>query len=168
MYYRILLFLDVSELLFAKTYKFDYIQAIDSTVTSICLPDWTCNDANYAVFNFSRFTQIESIEIGNDSFCSVKTFNINGLNKLKSLKIGKNSFTQNKNKHDCDYSKSFNISNCESLESIQISAYSFSDFAGSFGLKQLPNLQSIQIGNEDSDSWNFRYCSFTIMSNESF
>ena len=145
-------------MLFAKTYNFDYIQSIDSTVTFISLPDWTCNDANYAVFNFSRFTQIESIEIGNDSFCSVKTFNINGLNKLKSLKIGKNSFTQNKNKHDCDYSKSFNISNCESLESIQISAYSFSDFAGGFVLKQLPNLQSIQIGNEDSDSWNFRYC----------
>ena len=55
-----------------------------------------------------------------------------------------------------------NLLNCESLESIQIGEYSFSDFAGDFELKNLPQLQSIQIGTIESDSSNFYSSSFVI------
>ena len=92
----------------------------------------------------------------------MKTFKIDGLNRLKSLKIGKNSFTQKKNSYGNDQSKSFHILNCESLESIQIGEYSFSDFAGVFELKNLPQLQSIQIGTIGSKSYNFYRSSFMI------
>ena len=143
-------------------YHFDFIQSMNSSITSIVLPDWTCNDLYYTIFDFSRFTLLESIKIGNDCFGSVKTFNINGLNRLKTIKIGNNSFTKSKNDARNDESKSFHILNCESLESIQIGEYSFSDFAGEFELKNLPQLQSIQIGTVGSDSWNFCYSSFVI------
>ena len=92
----------------------------------------------------------------------MKTFKIDGLNRLKSLKIGKNSFTQKKNSYGNDQSKSFHILNCESLKSIQIGEYSFSDFAGVFELKNLPQLQSIQIGTVGSKSYNFYRSSFMI------
>ena len=105
---------------------------------------------------------MESIEIGNDCFASVKTFKIDGLNRLKTIKIGNNSFTQQKNGCGDDSSKSFHILNCESLESIQIGEYSFSDFAGEFELKNLPQLQSIQIGTIGRYSWNFYNSSFVI------
>ena len=85
----------------------------------------------------------------------MKTFKIDGLNRLKTIKIGNYSFTQEKNSSGNDSSKSFHILNCESLESIQIGEYSFSDFGGEFELKNLPQLQSIQIGTIGSDSWNF-------------
>ena len=65
---------------------------------------------------------------------------------MKTIKIGYNSFTQNKNDCGDDKSKSFHILNCESLESIQIGRYSFSDIGGDFELKNLPQLQSIQLG----------------------
>ena len=82
---------------------------------------------------------------------------------MKSLKIGKKSFTQNKNGYGEDKSKSFHILNCESLESIQIGRFSFSDFAGNFELKNLPQLQSIRIGTIGSyDSYNFYSSSFVI------
>ena len=154
--------LDVAEKLFPKVYSFDYIHSIDSFVTSIALPDWLCNDIDYTIFDFSRFTLIETLEIGNESFSSVKTFKMDGLNQLKSLKIGKKSFTQNKNSCGDDESKSFHILNCESLESIEIGEYSFSDFGGQFELKNLPSLQSIQIGTIGSLSYNFYYSSFVI------
>ena len=112
--------------------------------------------------NLSNLISLESIEIGDDCFGSVKTFQIDGLNQLKTIKIGKNSFTQKKNGYGDDESKSFHILNCESLESIQIGEYSFSDFAGDFELKNLPQLQSIQIGTIGSDSYNFYYSSFVI------
>ena len=104
-------------------------------------------------WDVSWLLNLESIEIGHDCFESVETFQIDGLNRLKTIKIGNNSFTQLKSTDKWDWdkainkSKSFHILNCESLESIQIGEYSFSDFAGEFELKNLPQLQSIQIGS---------------------
>ena len=113
-------------------------------------------------WDVSLLYNLESIEIGNECFGSVKTFKIDGLNQLKTINIGRNSFTQDKNVDGDDESKSFHILNCESLESIQIGEYSFSDFAGDFELKNLPQLQSIQIGNTELDSYNFHSSSFQI------
>ena len=138
------------------------IQSFNASITSIIIPNWTCNINNYTIFDFSRFSLLESIEIADNSFGSVSTFKIEGLNQLKTIKIGKNSFTQRKNSYGNDASKSFHILNCESLESIQIGQYSFSDFAGEFELKNLTQLQSIQIGTVGSYSYNFYSSSFEI------
>ena len=140
---------------------------IDSDVTSIRIPDSACNDIDYTIFDFTRFTLVISIEIGDDCFKSVQTFKIEGLSKLRSIKIGNNSFTQMK-KANWDSSKannqsrSFHILDCESLESIQIGEYSFSDFGGEFELSNLKSLKSIQIGTIGSESRNFCCSSFVI------
>ena len=133
---------------------------MDLKVTELVICSNSCNDLNE--LNLNKFEWLESIEIGNDCFGSVKTFQIDGLNRLKTIKIGMNSFTQVKNNFRNDKSKSFHILNCESLESIQIDRYSFSDYAGEFELKNLPKLQSIQIGSIGSESYNFFYSSFVI------
>ena len=152
------------------------MQSMEWTVTSIVLPNRACNDNDYTILDFSRFTPVESIKIGDHCFGSVQTFQIDGLNRLKTIKIGSNSFTQVKSTDEwnmiiysyvevfkrCSNSKSFHILNCGSLESIQIGEYSFSDFGGDFELKNLPQLQSIQIGTIGSDSYNFYYSSFVI------
>ena len=145
-------------------YHIDFIQSLDSSITSIIIPNWTCNDIDYTIFDFSRFSNVESIEIGNDCFGSVQTFQIDGLNRLKTIKIGDNSFNQKRYWYGGDGSKSFHILNCESLEFIQIGKRSFSDFAGEFELKNLPQLQSIQIGSIGSRSNSFRKSSFVIRS----
>ena len=149
------------------------LQSFDTSITSIYIPNWSFNDNNYTIFDFSRFSIVESIEIGNHCFGSVQTFKIDGLNRLKTIKIGKNSFTQvekikwfsnwcEARSRTNNQSKSFHILNCESLESIQIGEYSFNDFAGDFELKNLPQIQSIQIGTIESGSYNFHFCSFVI------
>ena len=125
-------------------------------------------------WDVSWFLNLESIEIGNECFESVKTFQIDGLNRLKTIKIGYNSFYKQDEdfritiyfeeewQEEIEISKSFHILNCESLESIQIGKYSFNNFGGDFELKNLPQLQTIQIGTIGSDSYNFCYCSFVI------
>ena len=138
------------------------IQLFDSKITSITIANNSCNDSDYTIFDFSRFSIVESIKIGDNCFGSVQTFKIEGLNRLKTIKIGNNSFTQRKKGFGNNKSKSFHILNCESLESIQIGAYSFSDFGGEFELKNLPQLQSIQIGTIGSTSCNFCNSSFVI------
>ena len=138
------------------------LQSLDAAITSIYIPDYSINDMNYIMFDFSRITLLESIEIGDNCFGSVQIFQIEGLNRLKTIKIGNDSFTQEKNLYGNDEWKSFHILNCESLESIQIGEYSFTGFGGEFELKNLPQLQSIQIGTIGSDSWNFCHSSFVI------
>ena len=138
---------------------------VDLQVTNLIIHSHCCNSI-YTLELF-RTRSLQSIEIGDDCFGSVKTFKIEGLNQLKSLKIGKNSFTQvkqsnwNSDKAN-NQSKSFHILNCGSLESIEIGEYSFSDFGGEFELKNLPLLQSIQIGTTESGSRNFYCSSFVI------
>ena len=128
---------------------------------------------NYTIFDISRFTLLESLEIGNDSFGSIESFLINDLPKLRNLKIGSNSFTQIKAVDWVDdakraseaarnESKSFHILNCESLESIEIGDYSFLDFGGEFELSNLISLKSIKIGSFENNSRNFVWSSFII------
>ena len=137
------------------------LNAMDLKVTELVICSNSCKYLND--LNLNKYKWLESIEIGDDCFESVKTFQINGLNRLKTIKIGNNSFTQKKNDKGNDKSKSFHILNCESLKSIQIGKFSFSDFAGDFELKNLPQLQSIQIGTIGSYySYNFYYSSFVI------
>ena len=113
-------------------------------------------------WDVSWFLNLESIEIGNECFEFVETFQIDGLNQLQTIKIGNNSFTQSKYWYGLDKSKSFHILNCQSLVSIQIGECSFSDYASEFELKNLPQLQSIQIGTIGNDSYNFYGSSFVI------
>ena len=137
------------------------IELLESNITSIQIPDYSINNENYTVFNFSRFSLLEELEIGNDCFENVELFKIDGLNELKSLKIGINSFTHltSDDKWDNDKAnntnRSFSVLNCIALESIEIGSYSFSDYGGEFELKNLPKLSTIKIGEIGSESRNF-------------
>ena len=108
-------------------------------------------------WDVSWLLNLEIIEIGDDCFGSVQTYKIDELNRLKSIKIGMNSLTHQRNSYGYDESKSFYILNCESLESIQIGEFSFSDFGGNSELRNLPQLQLVQIG-----TYNFYNSSFIL------
>ena len=110
----------------------------------------------------SPYKLIDSLSIGNENFYSTNTFIIDSLIYLRSVSIGVDSFTEHITSWGCDESKSFHILNCESLKSIEIGENSFSDFAGQLELKNLPSLQSIQLGKYRSYSYNFCCSSFVI------
>ena len=100
---------------------------------------------NSSIFHLSNLNSFQSLNIGNGCFGYSSLFEINGLQSLNMLSIGSNSFTSMKNGFGNDINKSFHILNCESLESIEIGEYSFSDFGGQFELSNLPQLQSIHL-----------------------
>ena len=154
------------------------LELLDSTTTSILIPKESINDEDYTVFDFSRFTLLEELEIGDECFMYVDTFKIDGLNELKSLEIGSRSFSTIKSakdwgfdkvKNDC--SRSFGILNCVELESIEIGRFSFVAFGDKFELRNLPKLSTIKIGSIQTDtsesndngwSLNFYFSSFEI------
>ena len=138
------------------------ILLLNLLATFIYIDNFSCNNEDCTLLDFSRFIVVESIEIGDYCFASVETFRIDGLNQLKNVKIGDNSFTQKRS--NCENGKlgSFQILNCELLELIEIGKYSFDNFAAQFELKNLPKLRSIQIGDINGKSNNFSYSSFVI------
>ena len=119
-----------------------------------------CNNIN--VFQPVGKLTLNSITVKDESFKSVYLFKLENMNQLKSVTIGSSSFCISNYGINMDESKSFHILNCESLESIEIGKYSFNDFGGQFELKNLPSLQSIQIGTIGSESRNFYWSSFVI------
>ena len=138
------------------------IESFDSNITSIQISNYSINNENDTTFNFSRFSVLEELVIGNDCYSNVELFKIDGLNELKSLKIGSRSFTMEKNSYGDDCSRSFHILNCIELESIEIGLFSFSDYGGGFELNNLPKLSTINIGEIGKVSNSFWFSSFVI------
>lgn len=97
-----------------------------------------------------------------------KTFMIHGLLELSSIVIGVNSFTTKLNNNGDDASRSFHITSCKELKSIEIGRYSFSDYSGEFELKNLPSLQSITMGEVSLGTYSFCSAPFTIQSTPLF
>ena len=132
-------------------------------VTDLVISNNLCNDYTASMIDFTHYTNLESLEIGDSNFQHVSGFVIDGLGKLKSIKIGENSFTHLTNDNEWngstanDSSRSFHLLNCGKLESIEIGSYSFSDYGGGFELRNLPSLLSI-----DMDMNCFYYSSFGV------
>ena len=131
-------------------------------VTDLVISNNLCNDYTASMIDFTQYTNLESLEIGDSNFQHVSEFVIDGFDELKSLKIGENSFTRSINSYGDDTSRSFSILNCIKLESIEIGIYSFSDYGGEFELKNLPKLSTIIIGEIGVGSYNFYYSSFVL------
>ena len=147
---------------FTEVTSCDDFNALPDNTTMIHMTNNACNDASIVEFSTTRFSDLVYLWIGNENYMYVKTFNVQNNSNLQYLYIQQNSFTQRKNSYGNDQSKSFHILNCESLESIEIDLHSFSDYGGEFELKNLPQLQSIQIGEIGSNSNSFRGSSFVI------
>ena len=108
----------------------------------LTIPDGYFNGKSIITFNISNNGELKRIEIGNNCFGKVRVFELDGLDELESVEIGQDSFRiSDKERNDGDY----RIVNCPKLKSIQIGDYSFGDYH-SFELNNLPSLQSIDIG----------------------
>ena len=138
------------------------LDKIDSQVTAINLEDGICNNPNIPPFDFGRFTNLESIRIGDNSFENMKEFRVQGLQNLTSLAIGDNSFTAEKKRHGDDPTRSFHVLDCPALRVINIGKYSFCDYSGEFELRNLPSLEHLVIGSMTEDSWNFDYANLVL------
>ena len=117
------------------------------------------------ITDLSAFKLLQSIEIGDENMYNTNSLLIDNMIQLKSIKIGSNSFTKHKNSYGKDDSRSFRVSNCDKLESIEIGQYSFSDYSGKFELSNTPSLKSLKIGIIGKTSSNFYFSSFSVQGN---
>ena len=97
--------------------------------------------------NWANCSQLAEVIIGDNCFMNVNQFVLDGLDSLQSIQVGYKSFTQQMDVEESDsvssnLSRSFSVTNCKQLGSIQIGCYSFSDYSGDFklasSLRRLP------------------------------
>ena len=101
------------------------------------------NDENITTLHFSPLLiRLKRIEIGNYCFNHVREFVIDGLESLESVKIGKECFRidyEERNDGIC------RITNCPNLRQLEIGYGSFADFK-SFEISNVNSIQSINFG----------------------
>lgn len=134
------------------------LEQLDNTVHELVVGNNCCNDITE--LNLCRFKQLTTLTIGEKCFGLVNLFKIDGLKNLTTITVMNDSFSKVSmenlaNSKKGDIHRSFIITNCEKLMSIQIGARSFIDFAGQFELKNLPSLKTLNIGLTQEKSVNF-------------
>jgi len=141
------------------------LNALSSTVTEIIVENRCCRDPSFTVLNLTRFTNVRRIVIGHNAFMYVNVFNITGLNELESVEIGVNSFTQQKNGVNIipypDHH--FYLKNCPKLKSLKIGRFSFSDYTVC-EIENVDALEMIEMGELNEESTNFLFASLELKS----
>ena len=114
---------------------------IDNHTETVTIGDGVFNNREPFIPSYYMHS-LKRIVIGDRCFGKVRVFELDGLDELESVEIGQDSFRiSDKERNDGDY----RIVNCPKLKSIQIGDYSFGDYH-SFELNNLSSLQSIDIG----------------------
>lgn len=105
-----------------------------------------------------QYPHLTRIVIGDNCFGSASRMNIYDLPELESIEIGENSFTSVKDGCPYSYNQYFtsNIGWLPKLKSLKIGRYSFSN-AYYVYLSDLPSLETIQFGDLNQESCNFHF-----------
>ena len=115
---------------------------VDGEYQELLVGDYDYYDGNVTELKLNELVRLKRIVIGDYNFVKVRVFELDGLSELESVEIGQDSFRiSEKERNDGSY----RIVNCPKLKSIQIDNESFRDY-NSFEMNNLPSLQSIDIG----------------------
>ena len=147
----------------ANVFNVNDLNALSSTVTEIIVENRCCRDPSFTVLDFTRFTSVRRIVIGDEAFMYVNEVKLIGMNELESVEIGKNGLTQHKNGCGNDPNRHFYLKNCPKMKSLKMGRYSFSDYTV-IEIENADALEVIEIGNVNEWSYNFWYASLELKS----
>ena len=134
-------------------------------MTDLVIGDYACPFDSVTAFDLSVYPRLKSVTIGDYGFEYVNVFNITGLSELESVEIGMNSFTKYKNTNDIrpDPNRHFYLKDCPKLKSLKMGRYSFSDYTV-IEIENVDALEVIEMGDLNEMSNNFFYASLELKS----
>ena len=130
-------------------------------MTDLVIGGYACPFDNVTAFDLSVYPRLKSVTIGDYGFEYVNVFNITGLSELESVEIGMNSFTRNY--YGNNPNRHFYVKNCPKLKSLKMGRYSFSDYTV-IEIENVDALEVIEMGNLNETSKNFYYASLEMKS----
>ena len=141
---------------------------IPTSINRIIISSNSLNGESFTTMDFSTFTSLKMIEIGDECGMYVTSVKITGLNSLKSVRIGKNSFTTKKGSYSSERNAIgvFQLKDCPKVKSLEIGLFSFSSYKQCL-IANVGALESIKMGDWDSiasNSNNFYWASLELRS----
>ena len=118
-------------------------------LTHIVTGDNCGNDSSLVSLDFTEYSGVESISIGNHCFSYVKTVTIAGLAKLKSVMIGKKCFMDEQS-----LDGRFQLKNCSSMGELRVGERSFMFFSAC-EIEDNPSMTLIEMEKMDNPSYSF-------------
>ena len=134
-------------------------------MTDLVIGGYACPFDSVTAFDLSVYPRLKSVTIGDYGFEYVNVFNITGLSELESVEIGMNSFTKYKNTNDIrpDPNRHFYLKDCPKLKSLKMGRYSFSDYSV-IEIENVDALEVIEMGKLNEDSYVFYSASLELKS----
>ena len=142
--------------------------SIPTSVNRIIVSSDSLNGSSFTTMDFSTFTSLRMIEIGDECGMYVTSVKITGLNSLKSVRIGKDSFTKKKGSYPYERNAVgvFQLKDCPKVKSLEIGLFSFSSYKQCL-IAYVGALESIEMGEWGSiasNSNNFYWASLELKS----
>ena len=106
-----------------------------------------CCNTNISVLDLSKYTRLEQLIVGNNSFNCVTEVKLIGLEELESVVIGPNCFV---NKSNRETTGCFYLKNCLKLKELWMGRISFSDYSVC-EIENVDALETIAMG--DAHYW---------------
>ena len=132
-------------------------------MTDLVIGGYACPFDSVTAFDLSVYPRLKSVTIGDYGFEYVNVFNITGLSELESVEIGMNSFTKKKNDYGSDPNRHFYLKNCPKLKSLKMGRYSFSDYSV-IEIENVDALEVIEMGDMNEWSYSFHLASLELKS----
>ena len=111
--------------------------------------------------DLSRFSQLQSLEVGDYSLSFVEEVSLVGMSALERVLIGENSFTKNKYRGGEEPNRRFCVRDCPSLKELRVGRYSFSDYSVC-EIENNERMEVIEMGDLDDWSYNFKPASLEL------
>ena len=122
-----------------------------------------CNGEEWRVLDLGVMRSLKAVYVCDDCFRNVEEVRMTGMRELESVRIGERSFTRRKNDFGNNPDRRFCVKDCPSLRELSIGCHSFSDYSV-MEMESVDGLERIDVGEVNSNSYNFYYASLELKS----
>ena len=128
---------------------------IPINTVELVIGNYKCNEYDITELNLTKYRNLKSVTIGDNSFPYVSELKIVGMEELESVEIGASSFSLSEGH--------FYLKNCPKLKSLEAGAYSFHEYSV-IEIENVDALEVIEMGDLNEMSNNFFYASLELKS----
>ena len=136
---------------------------LHNCIEELIVIDESCNGPEWSVLDLSFMSHLRLFQVGDKCFRYVEKVKLIGLSQLEIVVIGNFSFTEQGSFPSYDASRRFQLKNCARLRQLKIGLRSFSDYSVC-EIEKNAHLEAIEIGELYGESYNFKYASLKLKS----
>lgn len=136
---------------------------IPLTVEHLTIGYDSCNSTSVTRLDLSGYQNLITLEVKPCCFRNVKEVKLIGMERLSRVDIGFSCFTNHPNEGFYDPNRRFYLKHCPALKLFMLDYFSFSDYSVC-EMEDLPSLEVIEMGRQNTNSSNFQYASLELRS----